>query len=98
MSGQQDQQVTIRLLPDGANHPAVLDKLNGQLLWLGLSSPAGPETPGPGDLVEVTCPTTLYLGTVRTHQGATMMIAVEHALDRETLAVIQEVWKGPAGR
>jgi len=47
-----------------------------------------------GDLVEVNCPDTMYLGEVRSWQGATMIVGVEHALDRETLARIQQVWHG----
>ncbi len=51
-----------------------------------------------GDLVEVNCPKTMYLGEVRSRQGETMVVGVEHALDRDTLALIQQVWHGPAGR
>ena len=45
-----------------------------------------------------TCPETLYLGEVRSRQGETMVVGVEHSLDRETLALIQQVWHGPAGQ
>jgi hypothetical protein len=34
---EQDQQVTVRLLPDGAAHGALLSGLNGQFLRIDLS-------------------------------------------------------------
>jgi len=51
-----------------------------------------------GDLVEVNGAKTMYLGEVRSRQGETVIVGVEHALDRETLALIQQVWHGPASR
>lgn len=96
--GQQDQQVTVRLLPDGDPCPAILDKLEGHLLSLNFSTNPKPAHLKAGELVEVTSAATLYLGVIRNSEGLTMTIAVEHALDRETLATIQQVWHGPAGR
>jgi hypothetical protein len=96
MPNQQDQQVTVRRLPDGDIHAAFLDSLKGQLLRIDL--PPTPAAAGlqPGDLVEVTSEKTLYLGEIRLRQDETMIIGVEHALDRETLSLIQQVWHGPA--
>jgi hypothetical protein len=48
--------------------------------------------------VEVTCPKTLFLGEVRSRSGRTLVVGIEHSLDRETLALIQQVWHGPAER
>jgi len=96
MSNEQDQQVTVRRLPDGDVHAAVMGGLNGQLLRIDLAPvPAGVSL-NAGDLVEVGCAKTLYLGEVRSLRNETMIIGVEHALDRETLALIQQVWHGPA--
>ncbi len=95
MANDPDQQVTVRLLPDGDAHPAVLRDLNRQLLRIDVS-PAPEAVWNVGDLVEVTCPKTLYLGEVRSRQGETMIVGIEHALDRETLALIQRVWHSPA--
>jgi hypothetical protein len=98
MSDDQDQQVRVRLLPDGDAHFALFRNLTGQTLRVDLPSiPAGVRLDA-GDLVEVTCTKTLYLGEVRSREGATMIIGVEHALDRETLALIQQVWHGPAAQ
>jgi hypothetical protein len=96
--GQQDQQVTVRLLPDGDPFPAILDKVDGHLLSLDFAPNPSPPHFRAGDLVEITSPATLYLGVIRNNQGDRMTVAVEHALDRETLATIQQVWHGPAGR
>jgi hypothetical protein len=97
MPNEQDQQVTVRRLPDGDVQAAFLGSLNGQLLRIDLPLvPAGVSL-NAGDLVEVSCARTLYLGEVRSRQNDTMIIGVEHALDRETLAAIQQVWHGPAG-
>jgi hypothetical protein len=96
MSNAQDQQVTVRRLPDGEWHAAILDGLDGQLLRIGLASTPAAVSLRTGDLVEVTCENTLYLGEIRSLQNATMVIGVEHALDRQTLALIQQVWHGPA--
>jgi len=98
MSNEQDHQVTVRLLPDGDAHAAFLSGLNGQLLRIDLSPNPGEAGLNAGNLVEVICPKTLYLGEVRSRQGETIIIGVEHSLDRETLAVIQQVWHGPAGQ
>jgi hypothetical protein len=56
--------------------------------------PAGSQF-GMGALVEVESSRTLYLGEVRGCQGLLLLIAVEHAVDRGTLAAIQQVWQPP---
>jgi hypothetical protein len=98
MPNEQDQQVTVRLLPDGDPYPALIGDLNGHLLRIDLSSISAEVVMNAGDLVEVTCPKTLYLGEVRSRQGETMIVGIEHSLDRETLALIQQVWHGPPGQ
>ncbi len=95
MLNQQDQQVTVRRLPDGDAQAALLGGLNGHLLRIDLSPVSTGVSLNAGDLVEVSCAKTLYLGEVRSRQNETMVIGVEHALDRETLALIQQVWHGP---
>jgi|SRR5580700_6577496 hypothetical protein len=97
MPNGQDQQVAVRRLPDGEWHEALLHGLDGQLLRIGLAPTPAAVSLRIGDLVEVTCENTLYLGEIRSLQNATMVIGVEHALDRQTLALIQQVWHGPAG-
>ncbi len=98
MSAEQDQQVTVRVLPDGDPCSALIGAFNGQLLRIDLSPIPAAVRLNAGDLVEVTCPKTLYLGEVRSRQGETLIVGVEHSLDRETLALIQQVWHGPPGQ
>lgn len=98
MPSEQDQQVTVRRLPDGDVYSAFMGALNGQLLRIDLSPVSAGARLHAGDLVEVGCAKTLYLGEVRSLQNETVIIGVEHALDRETLALIQQVWHGPAGQ
>ena len=95
---EQDRQVTVRLLPDGVAHAALLSGLNGQFLRIDLSPTPAEASLKTGDLVEVTCPKTLYLGEVCGRQDETIMVAVEHSLDRERLALIQQTWSCPVGQ
>ena len=50
-----------------------------------------------GSLVEVDCQRTLYLGEVYNREGIRLTIAVDHAVDREAVTAIQDVWNR-AGR
>ena len=97
MSTEQDQQLTVRLLPDGDPCPAHFGGLNGRSLQIDLSPIPAEMSLKTGDLVEVTCPKTLYLGEVQSWQGERMIVGIEHSLDRETLALIRQVWHGPPG-
>lgn len=94
----QDPQVTVRLLPDGDPCAAMLDKIEGRFLSIAFTEGPGPVAVNPGDLVEITCPATLYLGVVRMRSELKASVVIEHALDRETLATIQQVWHGRAGK
>jgi hypothetical protein len=96
MPGEHDQQVTVRLLPDGDAHSAVLRGLSGQLLQIDVSSVPPTLSLKSGDLVEVASPGTLYLGEVRSCLDHTTFVGIEHSLDREALALIRQVWHGPA--
>ena len=98
VSYEQDQQVTVRLLPDGDAQNALLSVWNDHLLRIDLSQVPDDFSLKAGDLVEVTCPKTLFLGEVRSRSGRTLVVGIEHSLDRETLALIQQVWHGPAER
>jgi hypothetical protein len=96
MRAEDNQQVTVRRLPDGTPNAALFQSLEGRLLQLGY----GPETPGPavekGDLVEIVCPQFLYLGQVTIRQPEFFVVNIEHAIDRESLKLIQQVWHGPS--
>lgn len=96
MRSEHDQQVTVRLLPDGNGRSALLRGVNGQLLRVDITS-VGPDINlKSGDLVEVASSGTLYLGEVRSRVDQTVVVGIEHSLDRGALAVIRQVWHGPA--
>ena len=61
----------------------------------------GVETDGTfdsGELVEVNAARALYLGQITGRLDEGVLVLVEHALDREALAAIHEVWHRPDGR
>jgi hypothetical protein len=96
MSSERDQQVTVRLLPDGEARPGVFSSLNRQLLQIDMMSAPLVADLKSGDLVEVTSPRNVYLGEVRSRRGQTTIVGIEHSLDRESLALIRQVWHGPS--
>ena len=95
---EEDRQVTVRLLPDGIRHPAFLSSVSGQFLRIDMSSSPAEVSLKTGDLVEVACPRTFYLGEVCGRQGPTLTVAAEHSLDRERLGLIQETWRCQTAR
>ncbi|MGA3028662.1 MAG: hypothetical protein ABSF98_28280 [Bryobacteraceae bacterium] len=92
---EPDRQVTIRRLPDGEPQPAAGHSLTGALLRVELPPTPANRQFGIGALVEVESADVLYLGEVQGCQGPLLLIAVEHAVDRGTLAAIQQVWQPP---
>lgn len=98
MRNEDNQQVTVRRLPDGTPEAVSFQSLEGRLLQLVY----GPEIPGPdlarGDLVEVVCPQFVYLGEVTILQPELLVVNIEHAIDRESLGLIQQTWHGPSVR
>jgi hypothetical protein len=92
---EPDRQVTIRRLPDGEPQPATEHSLTGTLLRVELPPSPVNRQFGLGALVEVESLQTLYLGEVQACQDLLLLIAVEHAVDREALAAIQRIWQPP---
>ena len=50
----------------------------------------------PGSIVEVQSDRLLYLGVVSVREDTSLLVAVEHTLDRLALKSIQEVWQSSA--
>jgi hypothetical protein len=46
----------------------------------------------PGVLVRIDTGDTIYLGQVYTREGGVLVIAVEHSVERQALAAINEIW------
>ena len=82
--------VTIRKFSAGAYREGSLHNQEGRL------SQDSPRTGGKqpefvtADLVEVTCPQTLFLGEVQGREGELLIVNVEHSVDRAALASIQQ--------
>lgn len=92
---EQNQQVTVRCLPGGELIPAFLNGINRETLRVTLAPSTSRLSPGPGDLLEVNCPGSLYLGEVSSSDGEALTVLIEHAIDRATLRSIQQVWYVP---
>lgn len=91
-----NEVVSVRLLSGGNSHKTRFQSLEGRLLNLTLAGALdNPPIFKPGELVEATSPGTLYLGEVLREDGGSLQIEIEHALDREALAAIREVWTQP---
>ena len=91
---EQTEGARIRRLPDGNPHLVLIESLGGlELRITGFSEENGADF-GAGALVEVQCERVLYFGEVLGRKDSTLIVAIEHALDRAALAAIQDVWQG----
>jgi hypothetical protein len=82
--------VKIRRLPDGDRSDAQASGWEGQCLFVDLP---GSESAFPqGSLVEIENGAMVYLGELQQWSESTARILVEHSLDRDKLAAIQETW------
>jgi hypothetical protein len=95
---EQNEQVNVRQLRDGRTHEGVFESLVGSQLKLRLLGKPSDGTFDSGELVEVNAARALYLGEITGRRGEGVLVIVEHALDREALAAIHEVWHRPDGR
>ena len=80
----------LRSLPDGNFQEAEEAGWEGNMLHLTL--PEGQAGLSPGALAEIQSESKLYLGEVRQCDGSGMKVLVEHALDRQQLASMQDTW------
>lgn len=95
MLGQMDA-VTVRRLPDGEPQTARIENGERRHILITLENEACQEFPL-GSLVEAQSPETLYLGQVLELRDLRLVVAVEHAINRATLAEIDEMWRKPQG-
>ena len=80
--------VQVRVLPDGKSQDARLIGWKGRLLELEVSGYSFP----PGTLLEIEHGGMVYLGEVQQQTGPSLVVAVEHSVDRGRLKPIQEAW------
>ncbi len=80
-------------LPDGQRRDATAQGWSGLVLEVELTPEEPAEELAPGVLVEMQDPVRLYLGEVVARKASRLRIAVEHSLDRQEIARIQEIWR-----
>ena len=91
------EQISLRQLPAGRVRRGFHCGLQGRMLEVEMASDEHAAGLDAGSLVEVDGERTLYLGEVYSRDGIRLVIAVDHAVDREELAAIQDAWNR-AGR
>jgi len=92
---ERSETVTVRRLPDGAVRPALMESLERhQLLLAPLGDEPSPELET-GALIEIQSDDAIFLGEILRRQDSQMVIAVEHAINREALAEIEDAWRSP---
>lgn len=92
---EQNESVTVRRLSGGPARIGSLAGIAGRLLTVDLGAEVPEREFRRGTLVEVECSLRLYLGEIHEYRGTTLVIIVEHALDRDALETIQRVWTPP---
>ena len=83
---------TASRLPEGPSVSAVNRGLSGSLLTIELADGIADQDFPAGCLLEVDCDHMLYLGQIYNRDGRTLVVGVEHAVDRRLLSAIQESW------
>lgn len=102
---EQNEGVTVRRLPGGETHFGRLESCTGRRLRFQIPQLANSTEFTAGTLVEVQSDQILYLGVVvgtvvgvvPGRQHTSILVAIEHTVDRMALATIQEVWHASPG-
>jgi hypothetical protein len=91
---EQNQEVTVRQLPNGVVWPARRLGMEARVLRLELiADPSTPTQLHIGDPAEVQDSERLYLGEVLGLKDSTLLVKIEHFLEREDLLEIDRVWQ-----
>jgi hypothetical protein len=86
------EEITVRRLPDGQPRSASLERRERrQFLISNLKDRTEFEA---GSLIEIQSETAVYLGQVLGQQDSSLLISIEHALNRVALMEIERVWQG----
>ena len=88
----QSEEITVRRLPAGDLQPAYLQRRDRRHFRItNLRDSAEFET---GSLIEIQSEKAVYLGQVLGQQESSLLISIEHALNRAALTEIEKVWQG----
>ena len=86
------EEITVRRLPDGEPRPGLLERRERRhFLISNLDQWAEFEA---GSLIEIQSEKAVYLGQVLGQQESSLLISIEHALNRGALAEIEKIWQG----
>ena len=86
------EEITVRRLPDGQPRSASLERRDRRhFLISNLKERAEFEA---GSLIEIQSEKAVYLGQVLGQQESSLLISIEHALNRVALTEIEKVWQG----
>ena len=80
--------VKVRTLPDGEAQDASEIVWKGRLLELDLPGASFPL----GALLEIEDGAMVYLGELQQQTGSTVVVSIEHSVNRDLLKPIQEIW------
>lgn len=86
------EKITVRRLPDGEPRAGSLERRD-QRHFLISNLNDGTEFEA-GSLIEIQAEKALYLGQVLGQQESSLLVSMEHALNRAALSEIERVWQG----
>ncbi len=93
------EEITVRRLPDGEPRSATLERRDRRHFLI--SNLAGTAELEAGSLIEIQAEKAVYLGEVLGHasefvseQQDSLLISIEHSLNRVALTEIEKVWQG----
>jgi len=87
-----DKRVRVRPLPDGETREGWEAGWTGALLDIDFDEQPSVAAFPTGTAVEIESETRLYLGVLRQTRPSGVCVEVEHSLDRNRIAWIQDVW------
>ena len=86
------EEITVRRLPDGEPRSASLKRQDRKTFLI--SSLVDRAEFEAGSLIEIQAEKVVYLGQVLGQQESSLLISIEHALNRVALGEIERVWQG----
>ena len=86
------EEITVRRLPDGEPRSASLQRRDRRHFLI--SNLKDWAEFAAGTLIEIQSEKAVYLGQVLDQQESSLLISIEHALNRAALTEIEKVWQG----
>ena len=86
------EEITVRRLPDGEPRSGSLERRDRRNFLI--SQLNDWEEFEAGSLIEIQSAKAVYLGQVLGQQESSLLVSIEHALNRAALTEIEKVWQG----